>query len=31
MVDIIFEPHSTSFDNENHLSSGWNYQLESLA
>lgn len=24
MVEIIFESHSTSLDNENHLSSGWN-------
>ncbi len=24
MVSILFESHSTSFDNENHLSSGWN-------
>ncbi len=24
MITIIFESHSTSFDNENHLSSGWN-------
>ena len=24
MVKIIFESHSTTFDNENHLSSGWN-------
>ena len=24
MVEIIFESHSTSFDNEAHLSSGWN-------
>lgn len=24
MVAIIFESHSTSIDNENHLSSGWN-------
>lgn len=24
MVTIVFESHSTSLDNENHLSSGWN-------
>ncbi len=24
MVNIVFESHSTSLDNENHLSSGWN-------
>ncbi|MEK9196261.1 MAG: histidine phosphatase family protein [Patescibacteria group bacterium] len=24
MITIIFESHSTSFDNEKHLSSGWN-------
>ncbi|MFA4942586.1 MAG: histidine phosphatase family protein [Patescibacteria group bacterium] len=24
MVEIIFESHSTTFDNENHVSSGWN-------
>ena len=24
MVTIIFETHSTSLDNEKHLSSGWN-------
>ncbi len=24
MVDIIFEPHATSLDNEAHLASGWN-------
>lgn len=24
MVTIIFESHSTTFDNENHLASGWN-------
>lgn len=24
MVTIIFEAHSTTFDNENHLASGWN-------
>jgi len=24
MVEIIFEAHGTTFDNENHLSSGWN-------
>jgi len=24
MIEIIFESHSTSFDNENHISSGWN-------
>ena len=24
MVEIIFEPHSTTFDNENHVLSGWN-------
>lgn len=31
MVTIIFESHSTSLDNENHLSSGWNdVKLSSL-
>jgi len=24
MVNIVFESHGTTFDNENHLSSGWN-------
>lgn len=24
MVEIVFEAHSTSLDNDNHLSSGWN-------
>ena len=24
MITIIFEAHSTTFDNENHISSGWN-------
>lgn len=24
MIEIVFESHSTSLDNENHLSSGWN-------
>ena len=24
MVTIVFESHSTSLDDENHLSSGWN-------
>lgn len=23
MITIIFEPHGTTFDNENHISSGW--------
>lgn len=23
MITIIFESHGTTFDNENHLSSGW--------
>lgn len=31
MVTIIFESHSTSLDNENHLASGWNdVELSSL-